>query len=56
METKENDTTISPPARTPFPTDNQGKIDLAVELKNKGNDLFKEGKFKKQALAVADKH
>ena len=47
METKENDTIVAPPVRTSFPTDNQGKIDLAVTLKNKGNDLFKEGKFKK---------
>ena len=33
--------------RAPFPTDNQGKIDTAIEYKNKGNEWFKEGAFKK---------
>ena len=41
IETKENETSATPPKWTPFPTDNQGYIDLSVELKNKENGLFK---------------
>lgn len=37
----------------PFPTDNQGKIDYAADLKNSGNDLFKEGKYKKAITTYA---
>ena len=36
-----NTTTVS------FPTDNSGKIERAVELKNEGNEFFKVGNFKK---------
>lgn len=39
--------------RKPFPTDNQGKIDRAVELKNTGNQYFKDGKFKKAITTYA---
>jgi tetratricopeptide (TPR) repeat protein len=50
------DTAANDPApvqRNPFPVDNQGKIDRAVELKNTGNEHFKEGKYKKAITTYA---
>ena len=34
-------------SKSRFPTDIQGKIDTAIDYKNKGNEFFKNGMFKK---------
>lgn len=36
-----------------FPTDNEGKIEFAVDLKNTGNDHFKQGNFKKAIVSYS---
>lgn len=36
-----------------FPTDIQGKIETAIDYKNKGNDFFKNGNYKKAILSYS---
>jgi tetratricopeptide (TPR) repeat protein len=47
------ETVASVPEKKAFPTDNQGKIDRAVELKNSGNEYFKDGKYKKAIVTYS---